>query len=296
MAKTKVKKDGGLSQRALLVSVNISQWAGRRIDKRATETANLSHKASSTAGNYHKKLLPNAVELKEVSAIASKAREYFYTQTLPWMADGSRIISSKNYLPFVAEMRKIKADFDSAVKGFEAAYPRLKAEAVKQLGDLYDADEYPEDIASKFKIETNYLPMPDVEDFRTEISDTEKREFLSKMREVEGAAMRDCWDRLHKVVKTAATKLAEPDAIFRDSLVENISEIVNLLPKLNITEDANLEKSRLEIEKLVAGLSPETLRVNSKERDKASKKLAEIESKMGAFMGVPKNESAKNKK
>lgn len=282
--KSKTKKDGGLSERALLVSVNISQWTGRRIDKKATETANITHKASASAGNYHKKLLPGAAELEAISTITSQARKYFYEQTLPWFSDGSRILSSKNYLDFVEQMRKITSQFEGAVLDFAAAYPRLQSEAAKNLGDLYDSSEYPDDIKEKFKIEVNYLPLPSVKDFRTDISESEKQKFIKKMQEVENAAIKECWTKLHSVVNAAAVKLSQPDAIFRDSLLENITELVALLPKLNVNDDPGLEKSRKQVESLVSSLDAGLLRSNSLERDKASKALADIESKMGAFM------------
>lgn len=284
MAKKKIKSPS-LSDKALLVVVNISQWSGRKTDKKASETVSVTHKTSTIAGNYSKKLLPGSVELAMINEIAGRIRKYFHEQTLPWMSDGSRIIASQNYMNFVAGIRKLKADFESAVRDFEAAYPKLKADAVKSLGDLYDPEEYPEDIGSKFAIEVAYLPLPDVKDFRVSISEQERKNFEKKIREVELAAVGDCWERLHKVVKTAADKLANPGTIFRDSLIENIKDIVELLPMLNVTNDSDLEKSRKEVEKLVKEISLDTVREDLRERSNASKKLADIESKMSAFMG-----------
>jgi len=283
MKKIKAKKS--LSEKALLVVVSISQWSGRKIDKKATETANVAHKASQQAGRYHKALLPGAEELSNISALASQARTYFYEQTLPWMNDGSRIISGKNYLRFAGEMQKIKAEFESSVKAFVAAYPKLKAEAVQKLGELYDAEEYPEDISSKFSLEVSFLPLPDVKDFRTEISDAEKKAFIAKMKETELKATQECFNRLHTVVKNAAEKLKKPDAIFRDNLIENIKEMVSLLPMLNVSDSSQLEKIRKEVSELVGEIDVKEIRQDSKKRDVASKALSDIEAKMGAFMG-----------
>lgn len=276
-----------LSTRALLVTVKNSLWTARKVDQLATTTANTAHKASPMAGKYHKKLLPSAIELENVNTIAGQIRKYFYEQTLPWMADGSRILSSQNYLIFAAEIRKMKASFDAAVADFEKAYPDLQKRAKSELGELYDETEYPlpEEIKERFGIEVTYFPLPDVKDFRTEVSDFEKKEFVKKMRVVESQAMRECWQKLHDVVHIAADKLSQPGAIFRDSLIENITEITKLLPRLNITEDKELERARKEVEKLVSSLSADTLRQNQNERDKAAKSLSDIEAKMGAFMG-----------
>lgn len=286
MAKLKT----GLSQRALLVSLNISQWVGRKMDKRATNTANTAHRADASAGSYTKKLLPGAEELEKVNALAAQARKFFYENTLPWMSDGTRIISSKNYLKFVEGMRKTKDEFSRAVKDFEAEYPRLKAEAVKRLGDLHDPEDYPENIGAKFSMQDTYLPLPDAKDFRVEISEAERREFQRKMKEVESQAMRECWSRLRDVVKTASDRLANPDAIFRDSLIENIKEVAALMPLLDISTDSKLDDARREVEAIVKNLSPDVLRDNRGERDKASKALKDIESRM-ALLWESRNES-----
>lgn len=282
-----MKPFNSLSSKALLVSVNISVWTGRKLDRQATKTANTAHAAAESAGSYHKKLLPGAAELELISTIASQARKYFYEQTLPWLSDGSRIIPSQNYIKFVNEFRAFRQKFDAAVNSFAAAYPALQQDAQYKLGSLYNPKEYPDpgQIFRKFSLEVNFLPMPDVSDFRVEISEQEKKEFLEKMHQVEANAIKDCWGRLHQVVKTAADKLTQPDAIFRDSLLSNINEIVALLPALNVSNDPALESSRREVESLVAGLSADVLRDNKTERQKAADSLSEIEAKMRDFMG-----------
>lgn len=231
--KTTVK---GLSSRALLVSVTISQWTGRKKDRTATESANTAHHAESTAGAYHKRLLPGAKELQAIQTLGSRIREYFYAQTLPWMSDGTRIISSKNYLAFTTKLAEYKSEYAQAVAEFERAYPALQARAVKSLGSLYRAEEYPEasEISKRFGIEVSFLPVPDAKDFRVQVSENEREEFERKMKEVEDKAMRECWTRLSGVVRTAAAKLNQPGAIFRDTLIENIQDVVNALPSLSL--------------------------------------------------------------
>lgn len=281
------KQASSLSSKALLVQVNISAWSARRLDRAATSTVILNHSTSAEAGAYTKNLLPGAEELKTISALSSKIRRHFYEQTLPWMSDGSRIISAKNHLKFSGEIRAMVGEFNASVAEFVKAYPMLRASAASKLGGLYDVEEYPSihEIESKFGVTVTYLPMPDVKDFRVELSDNEKREFEKRMRETESAALRDAWSRLHAVAKTAAEKLSDSKAVFRDSLLENVTEICALLPALNILDDDKLEASRLEVEQLVNKLSPDLLRDNASERDDAAKKLKDITARMGAYMG-----------
>jgi hypothetical protein len=276
-----------LSSKALLVYLTISQWTGRKLDKRATGHVETDFKTSGKVGNYTKKLLPCARELEEISALAGAIRKFFYEQTLPWFSDGSRIISSKNYMDFVRQFQAKRLTFDAAVDAFLAQYPTLRDSARHSLGDLFSESEYPSTahLKTAFQCEISFMPLPEVGDFRTEILDSEKDAFLARMRQVETVAMQDCWKRLHGVCTKAIEKLGQPEAIFRDSLIENIGEICALLPKLNIAEDPDLEAARQRVEALAASISPDTCRENPTERQDAASKLKQITESMSVFMG-----------
>ena len=78
-----------LTNRALLATINVSQWTGRKIDRKATDTVEVTHKTEKGVGNYTKKLLPSAKELEEIQRATTNIRLFFYKETLPWHADGS---------------------------------------------------------------------------------------------------------------------------------------------------------------------------------------------------------------
>lgn len=276
-----------LSNKAMLVYLSISQWTGRKLDKRATGSVETSFQTTGKVGNYTKKLLPGARELEAIGAQASAIRKFFYEMTLPWMSDGSRIISSKAYMDFTAEFRARKASFDATVEAFLAVYPNLRVEAQSKLGDLFNDYDYPTEarLRTAFQCNVSFLPLPEVSDFRTEVSDDEKQAFLASMREVEANATREVWTRLHAVVSKAVEKLSAPDAIFRDSLVANIQDLCALLPKLNVTDDPDLEAARLQVEALANAINPDLCRDNATERQDAAAKLKAISDSMGAFMG-----------
>jgi len=278
-----------LANKALLIHVHITQWTGRKLDKRATETVTSTHATDSKVGNYTKKLLPGCKELERVNLLAGQIRKYFYQETLPWFSDGARIIKSDSYMQFMSEFAKMKSDYDSAVSDFLGAYPYLQVKARLMLGSLYSTEEYPDVslLGRKFNCEVQIMPLPDVKDFRVEVGDAEREKFQKAMADVQREAMQDCWSRLFGVVQKAAEQLAKPDYRLRDSLLENVSEICALLPRLNISDDPALEEARRKVEYTIASMNPETLRENSTDRQDAALKLAEITKSMGAFMGAP---------
>lgn len=275
-----------LANKTLLVYLSISQCAFRKIDKRATGHVEHNFQTVGKVGNYTKKLLPGTAELEEIDARARSIRKFFHEQTLPWLSDGTRIIASKNYMDFTREFRTRKAQFQASVEAFLVQYPNLRDAARTKLGELFHESEYPSpaSLRTKFSCDVSFLPMPDATDFRTDVSDAERDEFLSKMREVQANAMRDCWARLHEVCTRAVEKLAQPNAIFRDSLIQNITDICGLLPKLNITDDPDLENARRDVERLAATISPDVCRDNPTERQNAAAELKKITDLMGDFM------------
>lgn len=275
-----------LSNKSVLVHLSVSQWQGSKVDKRATNTVVAQHKTENRVGNYTKKLLPGSSELANINALSHSIRQFFYYNTLPWLSDGTRILSSKNYMDFTAEFKKMKYEFTASVDSFLKEYSALKSSAQLKLGDLFNELEYPSEeyLRRRFACDISIMPLPDVGDFRTDISDVERNEFIDKMREVEINATRECFERLNEVVLKAAQTLNNPDAKFKNSLFNNISEICQLLPKLNVTDDAKLESVRQETEALVSRLSPDLCRENETERNNAAKALAEITDKMSIFM------------
>lgn len=276
-----------LSNKALLVNLHISQWTGRKLDRQATSHVETRFATKSKVGQYTKKLLPGAAALDEVTRVASSLRQWYYVQTLPWYADGSRILSSKNYLDFCNEYRRRAGEFHNVVNQFMIEYPTLQQAAKQQLGDLFHETEYPSmgQLKHSFSCDIVFLPLPDVADFRTEMLDEEKKAFMERMRSVEEGATRECWNRLHDVVQKAVAKLQQPDAVFRDTLIDNIRETCALLPKLNVSDNPDLEMLRQAVESSLAGISADTLRSTVHTRANVADKLADITSRMGAFMG-----------
>jgi hypothetical protein len=72
-------------------------------------------------------------------------------------------------------------------------------------------------------------------------------------------AHRDAVKRLFDCVSRIHERLAQPEAIFRDSLISNASELCDILTRLNISGDVNLETLRAATATL-ATVQPDTLR------------------------------------
>jgi hypothetical protein len=254
-----------LNDRALLVQLKISTWTARKHDKRVTKDTTDAYSASDTAGRFNKHLLPNSDALDNVHRKAGQIRTFFYENTLPWGIEGVQLLPSKNYLEFMNTMRKHKDEFNYLVNMFLMSYNYQVRQAQQFLANMYNPDDYPseDDIAAKFSIDMAAYPVPS-DDFRVNIDDDEMKQIQDDVRrrvvEAQHNAMQDVWQRLYDRVQKTYEKLVQPDAIFRDSLIENIHEICELLPRLNISDDPALEKMRKDVLDKVANHNPDALR------------------------------------
>lgn len=278
-----------LSDRALLVSLRVGSWAGRKLDKRVTRDVAQSNGVSSSVGRYNKSLLPNCGLLDTIHSKDGLIRTKFYDNTLPWGLEGTFILPTSNYLGFMTDFRKERAERDALVDTFVDEYPALKAQAQQALGPLYLDADYPAPSAmrKKFYMELDVMPVPST-DFRVQIGSEEleriQQSVEQRVKEAQVIAMKDLWNRVYEKVSHISEKLADPKAIFRDSMIDNARELCDLLPRLNFTDDPHLEALRQEIESKLLK-NPNALRLHPEVRRDTAAEAKAIMDKMSVLMG-----------
>jgi hypothetical protein len=278
-----------LNDRALLVQLSISQWTARKYDKKATKEVTDAHLAAAAAGRFNKQLLPMNDLLDNVHKKATLIRTEFYTNTLPWGMEGTMMLPSANYLSFMTDFRKQKSEWQYLVNQFVQGYDQLVSDAKRTLGSLYNASDYPQrwEVAAKFDMDMAVFPVPSA-DFRVSIGSDElsriQKDVEQRVKASQQKAMTEVWTRLYDRVKHMAEKLADPKAIFRDSMLENTREICALLPRLNFTDDPDLETMRQQVEATLLK-HPEALRNDPDLRRDTAAEAKKIMDAMGVFMG-----------
>jgi hypothetical protein len=278
-----------LNDRALLVQLSVSQWTARKYDKKASRRVAEEFHNYVDQGRYNKALLPMNGLLDNVHKKTTHIRERFYKNTLPWGIEGTMMLPTANYLAFMSDFRKEKSEWEYLVKEFVDNYDSLRFDAQRVLGQLYDPADYPaqSEVRAKFKIDMAVFPVPST-DFRVSIASDEltriQQDVERRVADAQSTAMREVWDRLFDRVKHMAEKLADPKAIFRDSMVDNAREICALLPRLNFTDDPNLEAMRLEVEESLIK-HPDALRNDPDLRRDTAAQAKQIMDRMSVFMG-----------
>lgn len=280
-----------LNDRALLAQLSISQWTGRKFDKKATKEVANSHGISEFVGRYNKSLLPAQDLLKQVHTKSGSIRTAFYENTLPWGLEGTYILPTSNYLAYKQQFAKQKSEWETLVNQFIAEYPYLRQSAKQHLGSLYNDADYPDtgDMQRRFKLDVAFFPVP-ANDFRCQIASDElsriQQDVEKRVQAAAQTAMKDVWRRLYERVEHISNKLKDPKAIFRDSMIENARELCEMLPRLNFSDDPDLERLRQQVEQKIINHHPNQLRSDTKLRQQTADEATQILDAMGVFMGA----------
>lgn len=289
---TATTNSNGLPTKALLVNVNISQWSGRKHDKKATREVEEAHNAQTGEAGRFNKMLTSKDFLAATSKAAGAARQFLYENTLPWGDNGDRLLPSANYFDFVNGMQKFESDFATAVNEAADKFDEMLIEAEKRLNGLFNAADYPNKVEfqSKFSIRVCFMPIADTNDFRVDLSDTEvnvlRQSVESEMKNRLAASVSNIWERIKEQLTHMKNRLTETNdkgepAIFRNSLFDNLKDIIDLLPKLNVTNSPDIEQICEDMKALI--VDPEKVRTSSQLRSRKAEEVNAILNKFDGF-------------
>ena len=259
-----------LASSAMLVEVNISHWAGRKKDKRASVDVTSSNHAATGVASVNKKLLANSDTLRAIQTHVTASRNLHANMTMPWSNSGLRLLPTVQYFKYSQAMSQMQNEFDRLAQDFMTAYNDEVVDVQLKLGDLFSRDDYPtvESLASKFAFRTNYMPLPDAGDFRVDVGNDALREIKATYADFYATqyntAMNDVWTRLHKALTSMSDRLdygsKEDKKIFRDSLVGNVTDMIELLRVCNVTGSTQMSEMANRLEEAMSCVTPDALR------------------------------------
>ncbi len=258
-----------LTRDAMLVGLRITAWSGRRHDRDASNHVAAAHEASSSAGRYNKLLLPKDA-FAALNATVSAARTTHYENTLPWDDQGSRLLTVANYERYVELMDGLNERLVRERARFVEDYDHNIDRARLDLGKLFRIEDYParEALMRRFTLRYRIVPVPDADHFmaRLACTDTERvrRNIESDIEERLHDAAADLWRRFGECIERVSDRLREDDRgkplQFRDTMIENLRDLVDVAPRLNIFGDDRLAMLCDRVKHDIASVDPAALR------------------------------------
>lgn len=241
-----------ISSSAMLVELGISLWTARKLDKRASDDVTTTNNADKGVARVTKSLLSSCDELSALVKFAANVRTTHYNSTLPWSDMGPRLLPTAKFFGYQKMFTQLETEFNRMVDAFIAAYDLEVAQAQAKLGDLFDANEYPDvdSLRDRFAFRVNYIPLPEAGDWRLDINNDAfaalKDQYQAHYAAQLDSAMRDIWRRLYDTLSTLSRQLADQTEEGKtpklyQSVFDRALEVIELMDTCNITGDTTMQ-------------------------------------------------------
>jgi len=259
-----------LSSASTLVDFSASVWTGRKKDTRASQELESLKKADPNVANVHKKLLGNCQELDAIQKFVGNVRNIHYSMTLPWSDMGMRLLPTSTFFKYKKQMSGLEQEFRTLVTKFFGVYDWAVINAQTVMGDLHDPNNYPpvDTLHSKFAWRLNFTPLPMSGDFRVDMEQEQAKAlaedynkyYNTMFDKAIGNMMEKLVLYLNKVSERLDYKDHEDKKVFRDTLTENITDMLGDLLVPMADKDNRLLTLTRQLTDTFEGVSPDALR------------------------------------
>ena len=265
-----------LASSAVIVTVEVNVWTATKQDRAISDEVTSAKNASSEAGKFTKNLLANSPEHKALLNYRQTVYNWLQRCTYDW-AGKVHLLPQVGLEKFMKEYNDLERDFKKLYQDFKAEYPSMVSDAAFKQGDMFDRSEYPEpdELDSKFRMRLLVTQVPQ-NDFRSNISsaiaDDLTSHYEDQVKEIIDKAMADASERLvlfaSRISNACTEAVADDDGKVKrkkiyESTISQAKEICDTLKAFNLTNNAELETARAQLEAALDGVSLEDLRESS---------------------------------
>jgi hypothetical protein len=281
-----------LNSCSVIVTLSVSQWTARKLDRTVSDEVEASKGAKSKgAARVNKNLLAGRPELEEIAQIATRTRNYVYDNTFPWTDAGQRLLPTLKLMDFDKTVRGYMAEFNAKVESFLEIYPSLITAQAMALGDMFKREDFPtaSQIREKFGVSLDIEPVPSTGDFRVDVGNEALEELRVSLTKTNGARekalLADITKRVGEHLERMADRLVSDkddksgevkQRRFHDTLVTNAYDLCALVKSLPALAGHDIDKAAAALEKALGGTTAQTLRDDYAKREDVRKAVNEL--------------------
>jgi hypothetical protein len=263
-----------IASKVLVVKPTISMVGKSVTDETLTNEVQSEHSIGRDGGAWVKKLYPShngkPSALAAIQSIVSQARKFHGLQTL--RSSFGDLLPSVAYSDYTARMEEYRAKYDDEADYFSLKFPEILANCREVLNGSFDRNNYPSEhnVRSRFTFTLATAPLPRSSDMLVKyLGEAQTATVQANLaRQVEIAAQNGVKQAMERVLQQVAhitDVLTRPSTKIYDSLIENLQDLLKLVPAFNLTNDPTLSSlvHRCQADLLVA---PDVLRESAVNR------------------------------
>jgi hypothetical protein len=228
---------------------------------------------------------------RAVTAVKNRAGSYFKGVSLPFPEPGLRLIRHDQLSQINEQMGTFRTELNEAVAQLDRHFDALKAAARERLGSLYNESDYPGSLEGLFAMSWDFpsVEPPDyLQQLNPEVYRQECQRVQARFGEAVQLAEQAFTDELAKLVSHLTERLSGTEdgkpKIFRDSVVENLSEFFQRFRDLNIGSSDQLDQLVADAQRVVGGVRPQALRDDAGLRQHVATEMARVGSMLDGLL------------
>jgi hypothetical protein len=285
----------------MLANVSIATWGGVKSDPALLDELKVRHNASGDVGKVLKNMLAGADGLlKQTTGACMAVRTRHYQLTLPLGGDpravrqsGPRLLPTMIVQRYINEMSALRNAAYAERDALCDAFPGIVTKGRANLGTMAPPlTAYPsvEELRNSFRVHFDFEPLPDTASFASMPLPQQTIEGLTRLLRKKQqlqreAASQEVWSRVREQIRNVVTNLEKPiadgkKARFKDATIENLRELLVLLPGWNVSGDPKLVEITADIENLLDGVDPKDLRKSDILRGDVAEQARKVSDKM----------------
>jgi hypothetical protein len=240
-----------------------------------------------------KKLLDTKhTAFRAVTAIRTKVTDYWKGLSLPFPEPGVRLIKLDDVESFDRQMADFKGELDDAVVNLNRHFEDLKRAASQRLGSLYNPCDYPETLIGLFGVAYEF-PSIEPPQYLVQLApglyEREQERVRARFEEAVRLAEQAFLDQFAAVVNHLTERITGTNddgsqKIFRDSVVENLTDFFERFRSLNVRSNQQLDDLVAQAQRAVRGVDAQDLRDNDTLRIQVAAQLSRVQSSLDAML------------
>ena len=278
-----------VTDKAVCLSLSVSSLGNRK--KLASDQIEVE--ADKTMISATKQLL-DAEEFNDIKKLDSETKAWIAKRALPsFFKAGIYLIPIPLVEPIDKRLESYRIERDELVAKFVNAYSRLKEEARTRLNGVFNEADYPplSAVAKAFSVRSNYVVFDTpsaLKGISEEMWQREKARAEEQWRDASAEiqnAVRVSFAELvtHMTERLKPGEDGKPK-VFRDTLIGNMGEFLELFEARNITNDTELAELVNKAKAIMQNVDPEKLRKDKNLRETVQANMESMKATLDAMI------------
>lgn len=288
-------REFGRRLREETIAVRVRKWkfgTSKALTKEQKAPLTQAYHADVKAVRASKKLVDTSQPaLRRVTSILSNVIKYWKSVTAPYPELGIRLIKRSRIKEFEQQMQVYKNALEEALIDLQASYELIRTRARHDLGDLFNAADYPSRLDNEYAIDWDFPaigPPEYLKQVHPQLYAAEQAKHQARFEEAVRMAESAFVDQFRELVARLGDSLrGEVDGkpkVVRSANVDNMRAFFEQFRSLDIGSNSALSDLVGQAEQLLEGRDVQVLRDDTELRDQIGGSLSQIQQVLDAMV------------